>query len=198
MTDSVTGKPSVGVATMSADQSLEDRILVAGCRKGDPDSLKKLMEIYGSRIVSLLRNIVSDPQTAEALAQEAFFKAFRSMDKFKDGTNLRVWLLTISKNTALDHLRKKKRSQIKAVDLAEVPEPVESRVGPTAELMKKEEGIRVREALEELPSRERDVVSLRVFETLTWDAISEVLGIPEATARARMNRALQRLRTAMG
>ncbi len=198
MTDSVTGKPSVGVATMSADQSLEDRILVAGCRKGDPDSLKKLMEIYGSRIVSLLRNIVSDPQTAEALAQEAFFKAFRSMDKFKDGTNLRVWLLTISKNTALDHLRKKKRSQIKAVDLAEVPEPVESRVGPSAELMKKEEGIRVREALEELPSRERDVVSLRVFETLTWDAISEVLGIPEATARARMNRALQRLRTAMG
>jgi len=183
---------------MSADQSLEDRILVAGCRKGDPDSLKKLMEIYGSRIVSLLRNIVSDPQTAEALAQEAFFKAFRSMDKFKDGTNLRVWLLTISKNTALDHLRKKKRSQIKAVDLAEVPEPVESRVGPSAELMKKEEGIRVREALEELPSRERDVVSLRVFETLTWDAISEVLGIPEATARARMNRALQRLRTAMG
>ena len=148
--------------------------------------------------MSLLRNIVSDPQTAEALAQEAFFKAFRSMDKFKDGTNLRVWLLTISKNTALDHLRKKKRSQIKAVDLAEVPEPVESRVGPSAELMKKEEGIRVREALEELPSRERDVVSLRVFETLTWDAISEVLGIPEATARARMNRALQRLRTAMG
>jgi RNA polymerase sigma-70 factor (ECF subfamily) len=120
------------------------------------------------------------------------------MDKFKDGTNLRVWLLTISKNTALDHLRKEKRSQIKPVDLADVPEPVESRVGPSAELMKKEEGTRVREALEELPERERDVVSLRIFETLTWDAISEVLGIPEATARARMNRALQRLRTAMG
>ena len=183
---------------MGADQSLEDGALVAGCRKGDPDSLKKLMEFYSSRVVSLLRNIVGDPQTAEALAQEAFFKAFRSMDKFKDGTNLRVWLLTISKNTALDHLRKEKRSQVKAVDLAEVPEPVESRESPSVELMKKEEGIRVREALEELPQREREVVSLRIFETLTWDAISDALGIPEATARARMNRALQRLRTAMG
>ena len=49
-------------------------------------------------------------------------------------------------------------------------------------------------AIGALPAREREVVHLRIYEAMTWDTISETLGIPEATARARMNRALGRLR----
>jgi len=156
------------------------------------------MKIHGQRVLGLLRNIVGDVQTAESLAQEAFFKAFRNMDRFKDGTNLRVWLFTIARNTALDHLRRAKSAPVNPVDLTEVPEPVEPRDGPAAGLQKKEESERTREAIQTLPAGEREIVYLRIYEGLTWDAIGDALGIPEATARARMNRALGRLRAMLG
>lgn len=153
------------------------------------------MEAYGPSVNGLLRKLIADPMTMEGVAHEAFLKAFRAMDRFKDGTNLRVWLLTIARNAAYDHLRKEKKERLQPVDLAEVPEPVEPRGGPVNSLAQKETGTRVREALDTLPPDERAVVYLRIYEELTWEAIGEALDIPEATARARMNRALERLKT---
>jgi len=203
MRDHVAGNPGSGVPSRVARTSIaaaapDEATLVAGCRRRDPDSLRGLMQLHGGRVLGLLRNIVGDPQTAESLAQEAFFKAFRSMDKFKDGTNFRVWLFTIARNTALDHLRREKSARVTPVDLAEVPEPVEPRDGPVNDLEKQEQRERAREAVKRLPTGEREIVHLRIYEDLTWDAIAETLGIPEATARARMNRALERLRGALG
>jgi len=199
MKDRVAGKPPHDVLSFAeGTQDRREAALVEGCRRGDPDSLKDFMKIHGNRVVRLLRNIVGDVQTAESLAQEAFFKAFRSMDRFKDGTNLRVWLFTIARNTALDHLRREKSSRLNPVDLTEVPEPVEPRDGPSAGLQKKEESERTRAAIKALPAGEREIVHLRIYEGLTWDAISDALKIPEATARARMNRALGRLRGVLG
>ena len=199
MKDRVAAKPPADVLSSGeGSREREEAILVEGCRRGDPDSLRDLMKIHGPRVVGLLRSIVGDVQTAESLAQEAFFKAFRNMDRFRDGTNLRVWLFTIARNTALDHLRREKSSPVNPVDLTEVPEPVEPRDGPPAGLQKKEESERTREAIQTLPSTEREIVYLRIYEGMTWDAIGDALGIPEATARARMNRALGRLRARLG
>lgn len=155
------------------------------------------MRLHGGRVLGLLRGIVGDATVAESLAQEAFFKAFRSIDRFQHGTNLRVWLFTIARNTAFDHLRREKASRLTSVDLAEVPEPIEPREGPVSGLTRKEDQERMREAIRTLPVGEREIVVLRIFEEMTWDAIGAALDIPEATARARMNRALARLRTAL-
>jgi RNA polymerase sigma-70 factor (ECF subfamily) len=199
MKDRVAGKPPHDVPSCAeGSQDRREATLIEGCRRGDPDSLEDLMKIHGNRVVGLLFNIVGDVQTAESLAQEAFFKAFRSMDRFRDGTNLKVWLFTIARNTALDYLRRKKNTRVSPVDLAEVPEPVEPRDGPSAGLQKKEESERTREAIKALPAGEREIVHLRIYEGLTWDAISDALEVPEATARARMNRALGRLRGVLG
>ncbi|MBN2490483.1 MAG: RNA polymerase sigma factor [Planctomycetes bacterium] len=160
--------------------------------------MRALMQWHGGRVLGLLRSIVGDGQTAESLAQEAFFKAFRSMNRFRDGTNLRVWLLTIARNAALDHLRREKSARVIPVDIAEVPEPPEPREGPDRRLERQEESERARAAMERLPVGEREIVHLRIYEDMTWDAIAETLGIPEATARARMNRALERLRGTLG
>ncbi len=193
MTDRAAEKPSAYVDARESGHWIESD-LVKGCRGGDPEALRQLMEIHSGRVLRLLRNIVSDPLTAEGLAQEAFMKVFRGLDKFKVGTNLRVWILTITRNTAYDHLRREKKARLKPVDLSEVPEPVEPRPGPEADMAAMEETTRMRNALKTLPLKEREVVLLRVYESLTWDNIAAALSIPEATARARMNRALERLR----
>jgi len=196
-TETMETAPAGSPAGISMEDS-EEQALVAGCRRGDSDSLKRLMVIHSSGVLHLLQNIVGDPSAAEALAQEAFFKAFQNISRFKDGTNLRVWLFTIARNTALDHLRREKRSRVRNVDLEGVPELEDTNMEPASEFEKKEESARIREAVDELPRLEREVVFLRIFEALTWDAISDILKVPEATVRSWMNRALSRLRITLG
>ena len=194
MPDQVAGKPARDVPPNVDSEATDVAEIVAACRRNDPDGLRRLMRAFGPAVNGLLRRIVTDPMTAEALAHEAFLKAYRAMDRFKDGTNLKVWLLTITRNAAYDHLRREKKERVKPVDLTDVPEPVEPRAGPDRELTRKEERQRVREAMETLPAGEREVVYFRVYQEWTWEQIGAALGIPEATARARMNRALERLR----
>lgn len=180
-------------ATGPADDVSESAI-VAGCRRGDADSLERLMALHGGPVRGLLRGIVTDAMAVDGLVQETFLKAFRGMDKFRDGTNLRVWLLTVARNAAYDQLRREKKEKLQPVDIAEVAEPVAPTDDPGERLDASEARARVRTALDALPESERTIVHLRVYEEWTWDAIAEHLAIPEATVRARMNRALQRMR----
>ncbi len=152
------------------------------------------MALHGGPVSGLLRGIVMDAMAVDGLVQETFLKAFRGMDKFRDGTNLRVWLLTIARNAAYDQLRREKKEKLQPVDIAEVAEPAAPAVDPGEQLDADEARARVRAALESLPESERTIVHLRVYEGWTWDAIAADLAIPEATVRARMNRALQRMR----
>jgi RNA polymerase sigma-70 factor (ECF subfamily) len=171
--------------------------LVAGCRRGDSDSLRELMRIQGSGVLALLRKIVGDPQVSESLAQETFFKAFRCMTRFKDGTSLKVWLHAIARNTALDHLRREKAARIDPVALAMVPEPIDPGEGPLEASARREQSERATDALWALSPPDREVVHMRFYQGMTWDSISETLGIAEATTRSRLSYALQRLRGAL-
>jgi len=171
--------------------------LIAGCRRGDSDSLRELMRIQGTWVLALLRKIVGDPQVSESLAQETFFKAFRSMTRFKDGTSLKVWLRTVARNTALDHLRRERAARVGSVALEMVPEPIDPGDGPLKAFLRKEERERAVEALWTLCPSDREIVLMRVYQGMTWDGISETLGIAEATTRSRMSHALQRMRSAL-
>lgn len=175
-----------------------DALIVQGCRRGDEEALVALMQAYGRSVAKLVRGIVTtDPIAQDGAIQDTFFKAFRKIDQFQDGTSLRVWLLTIARNTAYDHLRRESVARVTPVDIAEIQEPVSSLPGPVEDFHRKEDRGRVLSALKELPTKLSEVVYLRFFEELTWDAISRVTGIPEATARARMNGALRRLKSAL-
>lgn len=194
--ESLAGRPPPRV---TAKAGLDpDAVLVEGCRRSDPESLRGLMERHGARVLGLVQRIVKDHEAAEALTQETFLKVFRNIHRFKPGTKFGVWLLTIARNAAYDHLRRRKSRRLQPVDLAETPEPVDPEPGPAETVERRETEQAMRQALARLPAREREVVFLRIHEGLTWDAIAAALNIPEATARARMNRALARLRVSLG
>jgi len=175
-----------------------DALIVEGCRRREEDALVALMEAHGASVTKLVRGIVTtDPIAQDAAIQDTFFKAYRKIDQFQDGTSLRVWLLTIARNTAYDHLRRESVARVTPVDIAEIQEPVSEHPGPVDDFHRKEDRGLVLSALKQLPTKLSEVVYLRFYEELTWDAISQVTGIPEATARARMNGALRRLRSAL-
>jgi RNA polymerase sigma-70 factor (ECF subfamily) len=119
------------------------------------------------------------------------------MTRFKDGTSLKVWLHTIARNTALDHLRREKAARIDPVALAKVPEPIDPGEGPLEASSRREQSERAIDALWALSPPDREVVHMRIYQGMTWDSISETLGIAEATTRSRLSYALQRLRGAL-
>ena len=85
---------------------LSDEALVAGFAAGDRDAATAFVRRYQARVFGLAVTMVGDPAVAEEIAQEAFTRAWRHADSY-DARRGRVvtWLLTITRNLAIDHLR---------------------------------------------------------------------------------------------
>src|SRR3954454_21935590 len=83
-----------------------DAELVAGTLRGSQDAFRELVVRFERPVYSLVQRMVQNPATAEDLAQEAFFKAYRRLDTYDPQWKFSSWLFKIAHNTAIDHLRR--------------------------------------------------------------------------------------------
>ena len=146
-----------------------------------------------------------NPQDAEDLVQETFFKAYRHYDKFQDGTNLKAWLFRIMKNTFINNYRKAQARPIES-DFGEIEESLETRMtspwgeaiqDPEAEYLEKVVDEGVVNALSELPEDYRMAVILADLEHFSYKEIAEILDIPLGTVMSRLYRGRKLLETTM-
>jgi RNA polymerase sigma factor (sigma-70 family) len=172
---------------------LSDEALVAGFAAGDRDAATAFVRRYQARVFGLARTMVGDPAVAEEIAQEAFTRAWRHADSY-DARRGRVvtWLLTITRNLAIDHLRAHRTEPLDPVAVqhaertmwtAASPAPGGS-AGDVSEL---------REALEELPEAQRRALLLAALFGYTAREIGAIEDIPLGTAKTRIRTAMQRL-----
>lgn len=178
--------------------SLSDEALLAGMASGDPEATTIFIRRYQARVFGLALAILSDRSAAEEVAQEAFLRAWRHGAAF-DARRGRVstWLLTITRNLAIDALRLR-RSQpfdpetlmglLEAGATEEVDEP----------LVSADESFRLRRALAELPRDQRAAVIHAGFLGRTAREISEIEGVPIGTVKTRIRSALIKLRSSLG
>ncbi len=142
------------------------------------------------------------PQDAEDLVQETFLNAFRSLDRFEEGTNLRAWLFRILNNAFISQYRRRKRRPSSSIEdvteyylydhLAEggaAPKPD----NPEREVLERIGDERVLQALEELPVEFRQVELLADVEGFSYREIADILGIPIGTVMSRLYRGRRRL-----
>ncbi len=137
-----------------------------------------------------------DQQEADDLVQETYFKAFKHLDYFQDGTNSKAWLFKILKNNFINEYRKKNRGA-KRVDFEEVLREVDN--NDDAELPENLEfdhevagmilGDEVTKALNSLPLEYRSLIVLCDLEDFSYDEIAKILEIPVGTVRSRLHRA---------
>jgi RNA polymerase sigma-70 factor, ECF subfamily len=119
------------------------------------------------------------------------------------GGSEKAWLMTIVRNVCLTRLKRRVQSgtvvmldeamgeaELTSADI--VPASLNSR--PDAELLAKIERARVQAALKKLPQNLREIVVLREFEDLSYQQISEVVGIPVGTVMSRLSRARAQLK----
>lgn len=144
--------------------------------------------------------ITYDEDEAKDLVQETYFKAFRFIDSFREGTNARAWLFRILKNSFINEFRKKSKEPSK-VDYQEVEAYYNSEESGehagsslSVECFRDMIGDEISNALNALAVDFRIVIILCDLEGFTYDEMSKILDIPIGTVRSRLHRARNLLR----
>ena len=171
-----------------------DLELAAALTAGDIAALDTLYARYGSLAYSLALRILGDPGRAEDVVQEAFVKIWSRSASFDPARgSLRSWVLTIVRNSAVDHLRRTSGRERDELAL-----PVEIRAegegsDPWREVAEALERKAVRDALRALPVEQRQAIELAYFGGYSQPEISRMLGIPLGTVKSRTRLALEKL-----
>lgn len=141
----------------------------------------------------MLFQLCRDEHRAEDLVQETFASAWTGLAEFSGASAVGTWLYRIGYRKFLDAERRRSRRLDEASDEG-VVRPDERSPDPVQTAIADEDAVQLYEALARLPADERDVVVLHHLQGLSFDEISEVVGVPPGTLRWRKSRALASLR----
>lgn len=179
-----------------------DADLIRMVSEGDARALEVLYDRYSRVIHSFSLRIVGDPQVAEEVLQEVFFRAWRQGSKFQSTRgSLITWLLSITHNLAIDEVRKRNRRP-QRIDTAE-PELLLAMLQDESQDVEQEVWIStlrdsIKKALLDLPAAQRKVIEMAYFEGLTQREIAEQLEEPLGTVKTRMRLGILKLRERLG
>lgn len=163
------------------------------------EAYRRLMQKYWQVVTLGAAQRVGDLREAEDVAQNAFVRAFRSLDSLKEPTAFLGWLLRIANNMATDHLRSRKSTvSLDTLGDSARGEPL-GRSGVTEpdyqeDVERKEEIEQILSTLSTLPERYREVITLKYLLGMDGRTMAAHLGEPEGTVRNRLFRALEKLR----
>jgi RNA polymerase sigma factor (sigma-70 family) len=195
------GLPDVQQAMGSVTRldKLSDEALLAGLGAGDRRTAVAFVHRFERRVYGLALTLVGDRALAEDIAQEALTRAWRHAEAYdpRRGT-VATWLLTITRNLAVDTLRLRRpdpRAPLELADLLGAGNGLEP--GPADAAIASDEGTAVRAALHALPVEQRRALVLTAFHGHTAREVAELEGIPLGTAKTRIRAGLIRLRLAM-
>jgi RNA polymerase sigma-70 factor (ECF subfamily) len=190
-----------GVETIQADAETDEQLAEA-CRRLDHQAFRMLMERYMQPILNFIRQYAKSTEEAEDITQDTFFKVWKYIGRYSKGKMFRPWLYTIARNTALDHLKKRRAftfseldddsGDLNFADTLEDTEPLPPKIFEDAALTKK-----LNEQMELIHPDYRTIITLHYRDELTFDEIGEVLGKPMNTVKSWHRRALIELRKLM-
>jgi RNA polymerase sigma-70 factor (ECF subfamily) len=176
---------------------LTDESLLAGMAVGDQDAAAAFVRRYQARVYGLALTVVGVPALAEDVAQEAFVKVWRHADAY-DARRGRVitWLLTITRNSAIDAIRYRHESPVDPETLTSILAARQEDTGSHDDAVVTSDEIRA--ALRQLPVTQSTPVVLMTFYGWTARDIAEREGIPVGTVKTRVRRGLEVLRDRLG
>ena len=169
---------------------------MAKARSRDVEAMNELVSRHHGSAYRVALGILGDEDGAADVAQDAFLKAFGGLEGFRGDASFKTWLLTIAANEARGILRKASRRKELALETAG---PVPSREEAVDETVEKaEEVARIKGFLDQLPEKQKQAVSLRIFEDLSFREIGAIIGSSEGAARVNYHHGVKRLREMLG
>lgn len=172
-----------------------DRLLVQKAQKGDSRAFDLLVLKYQHKVASVVSRLVAEPDAIDDVVQDAFIKAYRALPGFRGDSAFFTWLYRIATNTAKNHLESMgRRPSYRGMDIDQMNQidtPVSLREQDTPEglLARRQLEGRLQEALSALPEDLKVALTLREFEGMSYQNISEIMETPIGTVRSRIFRA---------
>jgi RNA polymerase sigma-70 factor (ECF subfamily) len=172
-----------------------DRDDAARLRRGDTSGLAGLMGRHQDRLLRYLLRLLGDEAVAEDTFQQTWVRVAERIGRYDAARPFAPWLLAVARNLAIDQLRVRRPGSLDEVD--EPPAPSDAESDPLARAVARQRAERISEALAKLGPLDREVLCLRFEDDLPLPDLAEALGVPVPTAKARLYRALARLRAAL-
>jgi RNA polymerase sigma-70 factor (ECF subfamily) len=174
--------------------AIGDGGLPARFASGDPDSIRAVYQSYGRLVYSVAYKVLGDAGLAEDATQQTFVQAWRAAATYDPARPLGAWLAAISRRAAIDVYRRERRHR--GVDDIADHEAALVTAPPSAEQIY--DVWEVRQALENLPDQDRQLIRMQHFDELTHAEIAGRLAIPVGTVKSRSFRAHRRLAGLLG
>jgi RNA polymerase sigma-70 factor (ECF subfamily) len=168
-----------------------DREDAARLCRGDTSGLAGLMSRHQDRLFRYLLRLLGERGLAEDVFQQTWLHVSERIRRYDAARPFAPWLVAVARNLALDVLRR-----IRPASLADVEEPRAPASGsdPLEHAIARQRAERVEAALAALGPLDREVLTLRFEDGLTLPELATTLAVPLPTAKARLYRALERLR----
>jgi RNA polymerase sigma-70 factor (ECF subfamily) len=188
---------AVGLSSLSITRVAEidpDRELVERFRAGERTAFDQLVRRHQRGMWHLVRRYVRSEADAADVTQQAFVRAFRGLASFRGAASVRSWLYRIAINCALSWLRDHRREQ--PTEIAEGA--LTDHHHAPARIEGDQVNARLREAISQLPPKQKLVLELRVFDDLSFKEVAELADCSENTAKVNFHYAVKRLRDILG
>jgi RNA polymerase sigma-70 factor (ECF subfamily) len=177
-----------------------DRVIVQRVQAGEVAAFDALILKYRERVYGVVYNMTSNREDAADLTQDAFIKAFQSINRFQAQSSFFTWLYRIAVNSTLTHLRKARLRTFfsfeKITDedkTAQLVNQLTDKKGADRDLFIRELQEKLNEAMMKLSIKHRTVVTLFEIEGLSHEEIAEITECSVGTVRSRLHYAKQLL-----
>jgi RNA polymerase sigma factor (sigma-70 family) len=160
---------------------------------GNSNSFSYIVDRHKNKAYNLAFRICGNPEEAEELAQDSFVKAYRSIGGFKMKSSFATWLYSIVYNTAISHVRIKKKG---VLSLEDFPADATDFIGSNTSEEEAEREYRsslVNFALQKITEEERGLISLYYYDEMSTDEISDITGISKSNIKVKLFRARQKM-----
>ncbi len=175
-----------------------DWVIVKQVQAGDVAAFDQLIRKYRERIFGVIYNLTSNREDASDLTQDAFIKAFQSINRFQGQSSFFTWVYKIAVNTALSHLRKNRMRTFFSLEKVQEDETnsqilnqLTDKMGADRDTYLHELQEKLNEAMQKLSIKHRTVITLFEIDGLSHAEIAQIMECSEGTVRSRLHYAKQ-------
>ena len=176
-----------------SDADISERLL-----SRDEGTLREVIRFHGGSVHAMARRVVADPTMAEEVAQDTFVALWRRPGAYDpDRGTLLAFLLGVTRNKAVDLVRKEESARRTASALMSEAETTSVRLSGSEDITETDRRLEVQAALSQLSDVQKEAIVLAYFGGRTYREVAAELGVPEGTAKTRLRDGLIRLRELM-
>jgi len=175
-------------------ESTSNSELVRLSQLGDQTAFEQLVVRHQDLVFSLAFKLTGNKEMANDVAQEAFIRAWKAIDKFRGDSTFGTWIYRITVNSAWTLRKKAKKHNTLNIDETYEPVIIDEKRDPELVAINSDLSSTLINALDKIPLDQRIIVELKNIEGRSHKEIADILGISVTAAKVRLHRAHQRLR----